>query len=249
MSEDIRRSLAKEEPMITLRVAALQIALVRIPPGEFMMGSPPNEEGHGRNEEPQRRVRISQGFYLGKYQITLAEYDEVMGNTPRDGAEHLLPVSQITYENAIEFCARLSTAAKLKISLPTEAQWEYACRAGTETRYYSGDTEADLARVGWYSKNSEGKTHQVGGKQPNAWGLYDMHGNVWEFCADFIEDYATMPDIDPIGAITPRHGAMRGGGWMHDAEECRSATRLISDDMFGGAGLRIALKISEQSLN
>jgi formylglycine-generating enzyme required for sulfatase activity len=247
MSEDIRRALANEAPTLTLRVAALQIALVRIPPGEFMMGSPVDEDGHGRNEAPQRRVRISQGFYLGAYEITQAQYDEVMGNSPRDGESHMLPVSQITYEDALEFCRRLSIAARLEVRLPTEAQWEYACRAGTETRYYSGDTEADLARVGWYSKNSDGRAHPIGQKKPNAWGLYDMHGNVWEYCADFIDDYALMPDTDPVGRIMPRNGAMRGGGWMHDSEECRAATRLISDDMFGGAGFRIALNISENT--
>jgi formylglycine-generating enzyme required for sulfatase activity len=136
---------------------------------------------------------------------------------------------------------------ELEVRLPTEAQWEYACRAGTQTRYYSGQTEADLGRVGWYSENSEGRAHPVGQKEPNVWGLYDMHGNVWEYCADFIDDYTTMPLTDPVGRVTPSGGAMRGGGWMHGPEECRSATRMISDDMFGGAGLRIALNVSEDT--
>lgn len=245
MSEDIRRAMANDAPTLTLRVGALQIALVRIAPGEFTMGSPLDEEGHAPNEEPPRRVRISKGFYLGRYQITQAQYLEVSGNTPGDGEATALPITQISYADAVEFCRLLSIAADLEVRLPTEAQWEYACRAGTPTRYYSGQTEADLSRVGWYSENSEGKVHPGGQKQPNAWGLYDMHGNVWEYCADFIDDYATMPDIDPVGRVTPRHSAMRGGGWMHGAKECRSATRLISDDMFGGAGFRIAINVGE----
>lgn len=245
MSEEIRRAMAKDASTLTLPVGSLQILLVRIAPGEFTMGSPRDEEGHGPNEEPQRRVRISKVFYLGRHEITQAQYQKVMGNSPGDGEGQTLPVSQISYADALEFCRRLSVATHLEVHLPTEAQWEYACRAGTQTRYYSGPTEADLTRVGWYSENSEGKAHPGGQKQPNAWGLYDMHGNVWEYCADFIDDFATIADTDPIGRVTPRQGAMRGGGWMHGAEECRSATRLISDDMFGGAGFRIAMNVSE----
>src|SRR5689334_20762028 len=144
MSEDIRRALTMEAPTLTLSVTTVPVVLARIAPGEFMMGSPSDEVGHQRNEEPRRRVRISEGFYLGKYQITQAQYDEVMGSKP-NGEDQTLPRSQIIYENALEFCRRLSAASKAKVSLPTEAQWEYACRAATETRYYSGETEADLA--------------------------------------------------------------------------------------------------------
>ena len=164
-----------------------------------------------------------------------------MGELPGGAESETLPVNDITYEDAQEFCRRLSNAAHAEVRLPTEAQWEYACRAGTQTVYYSGDTEADLARVGWYSENSDGTAHPIGQKQPNARGLFDMHGNVWEFCADFIDDYATMSSTEPVGRVSPRSGAMRGGGWMHDSESCRAATRLISDDMFGGAGFRVAL--------
>jgi len=241
MSQDIRGVFAKGASLATLRAGALEIDLVRIPPGEFTMGSPEEEEGHAPNEVPARRVRLSKAFYLGRFEITQAQYRAVMGEVPGDAEGDTLPVSQITYADALEFCRRLSSTANVEVRLPTEAQWEYACRAGTQSRYCSGSTEADLGRVAWYSGNSEGKAHPVGQKQPNAWGLYDMHGNVWEYCADFIDDYATMPKTDPVGRITPRHGSMRGGGWMHGPEYCRAATRLISDDMFGGAGFRIAV--------
>jgi len=241
MSSDIGEALAKGAPAGTLRADSLQIELLRIEPGEFTMGSPQSEKGHAPNEEPARRVRISRAFYLGRFEITRAQYRAVMGE-PRGGADgDTLPINNINYTDAQEFCRRLSSAAKVTVRLPTEAQWEYACRAGTQTPYYSGSTEADLARVGWYSGNSEGKAHGVGLKQNNAWGLNDMHGNVWEYCADFIEDYATMAGTDPVGRVTPRHGAMRGGGWMNGPEDCRAATRLISDDMFGGAGFRITV--------
>lgn len=241
MSEDIQSVLAKGAPAVTLRTGAVEIDLVRIPPGEFTMGSPESEAGHAPNEAPTRRVRLSKAFYLGRFEITRAQYRAVMGDAPGGAGGDTLPVSQITYADAIEFCRRLSASANVEVRLPTEAQWEYACRAGTQTRYNSGSTEADLDRVAWHDGNSEGKAHPVGQKQPNAWGIYDMLGNIWEYCADFIDDYATMASADPVGRVTPRHGAMRGGGWMHGPEQCRAATRLISDDMFGGAGFRIAL--------
>ncbi len=226
--------------MVTLTVGLLQIELIRLPSGDFIMGSPAIEQGHAPNEEPTRKVLISRAFYLGRFAITQPQYRALMVESP-GGAGDTLPVSDITYNDAQEFCRRLSKATNLDARLPTEAQWEYACRAGTRTPYYSGHTEADLARVAWYSGNSQATAHPVGEKQPNAWGLYDMHGNVWEYCADFISDYATMASIDPVGRISPRHGAMRGGGWMHDFEDCRAATRLMSDDMFGGAGFRVSL--------
>lgn len=241
MNEDIREALVKSAREVTLYTKEIQVDLVRIPPGEFLMGSQRSEEGHSPNEAPVRRIRLSKAFYLGRFEITRAQFRAVRGEMPGSAEGELLPVSDISYAAALEFVARLSEAANVEVSLPTEAQWEYACRAGTQTRYSSGSTETDLGRVAWHSGNSENKAHPVGQKQPNGWGLYDMHGNVWEYCADFIDDYATMASTDPVGRVTPRHGAMRGGGWMHGPEECRAATRLISDDMFGGAGFRIAL--------
>ena len=228
-------------PELILRAGAGQVELVRIPPGSFLMGSRPDEPGHLRNEGPQRRVRISNAFYIGRFEITRAQFREVTGRTPEGPAGDTLPVSGISYSEAIDFCRRLSATANLTVRLPSEAEWEYACRAGTATPYYSGSSDADLAQVGWYSENSDHRAHPVGEKQPNAWGLYDTHGNVWEFCADFIVDYAQMADTDPIGIVSPRTGAMRGGGWLFGPEKCRAATRLLSDDMFGGAGFRVAV--------
>jgi len=223
-----------------LNTGTSKIELVRIMPGTFMMGSPPDEQGHARNEEPLRRVRISKEFYLGRFEITQAQFRDVMGQAPAGEEGDVLPV-RTRYANAIEFCRRLSSTANVNVRLPTEAEWEYACRAGTGTPYYSGTTETDLAKAAWYSGNAEGKPHPVGQKQPNAWGLYDMLGNVFEYCGDYIEDYAKLPGTDPVGLVGPRNGAMRGGAWLYGPEQCRAATRMISDDMFGGAGFRIAV--------
>ena len=178
---------------LILRAGSSQIELVRIPPGSFLMGSPPDEPGQVRNEAPQRRIRISSPFYIGRFAITRAQFREVTGRTPEGPDANTLPISGISYATAIDFCRRLSGTTNLTVRLPAEAEWEYACRAGTTTPYHSGTSEADLARVGWYSENSDHRAHPVGEKQPNAWGLYDTHGNVWEFCGDFIEDYAKWP--------------------------------------------------------
>lgn len=245
MSEDLRAAISSGATELTLDVGGgLEIELVRIPPGQFTIGSPPDEAGRAGNEGPQRNITISNAFYLGRFQITGAQFQQVLSGAPVDVSA--LPVSNIRYAAAREFVRRVSALSQVEVVLPTEAQWEYACRAGTQTPYYSGATEADLARAGWYSENSGGQAHPIGQKEPNAWGLYDMHGNVWEYCQDFIDDYATMSDVDPIGRVTDNYGAMRGGGWMHGPSYCRASTRLISDDMFGGAGFRIALVPSEE---
>jgi formylglycine-generating enzyme required for sulfatase activity len=243
MSDDIRSATGRDATELTLSVAGVEIVLVRISPGRFTIGSPANEAGRLDNEGPQRSVTISKAFYIGRFPITIAQFQNVMSGGAAGESE--APVSEIFYADAKEFVRRVSTLAQFEVKLPTEAQWEYACRAGTQTPYYSGATEADLARAGWYSGNSEGHAHPVGLKEPNAWGLYDLHGNVWEYCEDFIDDYATISNVDPVGRITDRHGAMRGGGWMHGPSHCRAATRLISDDMFGGAGFRVALMPGE----
>jgi formylglycine-generating enzyme required for sulfatase activity len=242
MSEDIQAAIRKGAAAVTIDAGGVEFELVRIPAGEFTMGSPVSEPGHADNEEPARVVTISKPFYLARFQISCRQYRKVMGVA--SAHDDTVAMSQINYTDAKEFVRRVSSVAQIDVRLPTEAQWEYACRAGTRTPYYSGSTEPDLARAGWYSANSGGHPHPVGQKEPNAWGLYDMHGNVWEYCDDFIDDYATMPGTDPVGNISERYGAMRGGGWMYGPSYCRAATRLVSDDMFGGAGFRIAMHIS-----
>ena len=225
-----------------------------IPVGTFSMGSPAGESGRD-DDEDQVDVRIVTCFLLGKTEVTQSQWKSVMGNNPLHFKGDNLPVENVSWSDAIEFCwiltQREREAGRLpknwKYTLPTEAQWEYACRAGTTTGYYTGDTEADLARAGWYDGNSDRKTHPVGQKEPNAFGLYDMHGNVWEWCSDYY-NLSLSGGTDPVRTSSGngKFGSdrvYRGGSWNGDAQYCRSADRIGNSpgNRYGSLGFRVAL--------
>ncbi|MBZ0265914.1 SUMF1/EgtB/PvdO family nonheme iron enzyme [bacterium] len=208
---------------------------VTIPAGSFMMGSPPNEEDLFVNEVPQHRVTISKPFQMMKTEVTQEMWKSVMGNNPSNWKGDNLPVEQVSWNGCQEFIAKLNQRDPGKgYRLPTEAEWEYACRAGTTTRFNAGESVSDLARVGWYSGNSEYKTHPVGEKMPNAWGLYDMHGNVWEWCSDWYDVfyYQNSPSSNPTGSISGSYRVLRGGSWNNIGRHCRSADRNWSEPSY-----------------
>ena len=159
------------------------MVFVPIPAGEFQMGSPKSEPGH-RGDERQHLVRIAKPFYLSAYEVTQEQYNKVMGNNPSDNNGNNKPVEMISWNDAIDFCRKLSEQECVEFRLPTEAEWEYACRAGTTTAYSLRDDTSQLGKYAWYNSNAGNTTHPVGEKLPNAWGLHDMHGNVWEWCQD-----------------------------------------------------------------
>ena len=182
--------------------------LVLIPAGNFLMGSPETETDRRDYEGPQREVTISQPFYMGIYEVTQAQWRAVMGTEPwhgrvwvQSGAD--IAANHISWDDASKFCELLSEKTSKKVALPSEAQWEYACRAGSKTAYCFGDDAAKLGDYAWYYENAYNKdekyAHSVGRKQPNAWGLYDMHGNVLEWCRDWCaeEFYANARNADP----------------------------------------------------
>ena len=198
--------------------------LVRIPAGQFIMGSPDSEDGRD-TDEVQHLVTISKGFYMSTTPVTQGQWVAVMNTDPSKWQGDDLPVEQASWFDAVAFCRKLSQMEGKTYRLPTEAEWEYACRAGTSGQYNTGDADAAMAVAGWYADNSNGQTHSVAMKLPNAWGLFDMHGNVWQWCSDIYGDYADGPAVDPQGAKTGKRRVCRGGSWDTSAVECRSAAR------------------------
>ena len=191
-----------------------------IPPGSFAMGSTNGESG----EKPVHEVTIREGFYMGKYEVTQAQWRQVMGTNPSKFEGDSLPVAKVSWNDVQEFIGKLNEMNDgFVYRLPSEAEWEYACRAGT-----TGDYAGDLDSMAWYEDNSASQSHPVGQKQANAFGLYDMHGNMWEWCADaWHENYDGAPTDGSIwssGGDSSRR-VLRGGSWFNDSNLCRSALR------------------------
>jgi formylglycine-generating enzyme required for sulfatase activity len=222
----------------TFEVKNLAFRLRWIEPGSFLMGSPDDERGRNEDEGPQHQVTISRGFWLGETPCTQEQWEAVMGGNPSQHKRLKNPVDSVTWHECFEFCARLNERwPELELRLPTEAEWEYACRAGTKTAFSDGSDctnptgdDPALDRLGWYYRNSGTKTHPVGEKQPNAWGLYDLHGNVWEWCLDGRRNYNETPESDPLGPTDESaRRTLRGGSMWLDAKSCRATVRLEND--------------------
>jgi formylglycine-generating enzyme required for sulfatase activity len=207
---------------------------VWIEPGTFTMGSPASEEGRNA-DEPQHEVTISQGFYLGQFEITQAQWEGVMGTRPwaeqdfvQSNPSH--PAVYISWDDMQAFVIRLDDAAgEMIYRLPTEAEWEYACRAGSTTRWSFGDDKSQLGDYAWYGVNAWDVDLQwaqpVETKRPNPWGLYDMHGNVWEWVQDWYGSYSSTSVVDPQGASSGSFRVLRGGSFGRTARSMRSADR------------------------
>lgn len=207
--------------------------LVWIAPGNFVMGSPSTETGRGGDEGPQTQVTLTRGFYMGEFEVSQSEFAKVNGGSAGAFPIHPnLPVEMVSWQEAALHCQRLTqreaTAGRLPSGfvyrLPTEAEWEYACRAGKTTRYSFGDdlNGTSLGLYAWFGDVTAGETHLVGTKLPNPWGLHDMHGNVWELCFDALT-YTGGSVTNPVGAGSGK--MTRGGSWHSLAPRCRSATR------------------------
>jgi len=206
---------------------SIGMKFVLIPAGTFMMGSPGADVGR-EDDEVQHEVTITRAFYLQTTPVTQGQWARVMGNNPsrfKDDGDKC-PVEKIRWDEAQTFIEKLNEMEGTdKYRLPTEAEWEYACRAGSAERFCSGDDEGKLGEYAWYRGNSGKRTHPVGNKKANAWGLYDMHGNVWEWCQDCYGDYPAGPVTDPKGSPSCEFRVSRGGSWFDNASDIRSAHR------------------------
>ena len=221
--------------------------LVLIHAGSFTMGSPEGEIGRQENETPHE-VTISNSYYLGVFEVTQGEYEKVIEERPSVFIGIHLPVNQISREDAVTFCKKLSDLPEEKATgrnyrLPTEAEWEYACRANSPTAYCFGDSTESLGEYAWFDTNDGRTPHPVGQKKPNRWGLYDMHGNVWEWCNDWYIEYPSGAAINPSGPRGGKSFVFRGGSWSNPAASCRSAHRFTIEPTFrsGSLGFRVAL--------
>ncbi len=235
--EEEDESEAVDAPDILTNSIGTKLKL--IPAGTFMMGS--NEKDY---EKPIHQVTITKPFYLGVYQVTQKEWQAVMGNNPSKFKGRNRPVEQVSWDDCQEFCRKLSQKEGVTYRLPTEAEWEYACRAGTKKRYYWGnDFNGDYA---WWHDNSGGQTHDVGTRKPNAWGLHDMIGNVWEWCNDWCEgdyyQYCVDNNIvdDPQGPDTGSYRVLRGGSWNNNPNNLCKVSDLYNKFMAKVAGLSLA---------
>lgn len=237
------------EPLKTM-TNTVGMELVWIPPGEFAMGS----GGGEADESPIHTVRISKGFWMSRTEVTQAQYRTIMDARPWYGRLQIRnydddPAVYVTWDDADEFCRTLGHQEGKTYRLPTEAQWEYACRAGTATTFSFGDSDSALAEHAWFEKNvwlvGLERAQRVRGKRPNAFGLYDMHGNVWEWCRDWYDPhyYAAGPNTDPAGPAAGAKRVIRGGGWGDNAQDCRSASRdgIAPLERFSDRGFRIVL--------
>ena len=225
--------------------------LVLIHAGSFTMCSLGDALGPGPdNFDVYHEVALSNSYYIGVYEVTQEQYENVTGKNPSKFKAARNPVETVSWEDAVLFCKTLSDLPKEKAGertyrLPTEAEWEYACRATSTTDYSFGDDVESLAEYAWFKETSGGKTHEVGEKKPNRWGLHDMFGNVFEWCEDWYANYSAVAETDPQGPVVGQKRVIRGGSNIHDSAACRSSSRGICDPAVrhDNVGFRVVLNL------
>ena len=225
---------AQRDPDAYDLVNSISMPLKQISSGTFLMGSSVHQ--------PQHQVNLTDSFYVGVFEVTQAEFEAVMGKNPSQFVGATRPVDSVTWTEAKLFCRRLSqmpdeVAAGRKYRLPTEAEWEYCCRAGVEHKFNFGRDARHLPEYAWVRDNSKSGTHAVGTKKPNQWGLYDTNGNVWEWCHDWFGQYKAGPVDDPVGTSEGKGRVARGGGWDDYEYQCQSAYRIWCDPTLRSSGL------------
>ena len=223
---------------------SIGMKFVLIPSGSFMMGADLNFEDGSKDETPQHSVTISKSFYLGRYEVTQQQWVKVMGSNPSKFKGRTKPVEQVSWDDVQRFIKKLNAKENGRYyRLPTEAEWEYACRAGTTGAYSFGDDVDQVGGYGWFDGNSGDKTHPVGQKKPNSWGLHDMHGNVWEWVQDVYKNtaYDSHAASDPIYEGSGSYRVFRGGSWYYNARILRCANRLNNSPGYrnGNLGFRL----------
>ncbi len=241
---------------------SIGMKLKLIPAGEFMMGSPANEANRNEDEGPQHKVGITKAFYMGVTEVTQGQWFAVMGTKPWAGREFVqegdrefvregdtYPAMYVSWDDAVVYCEKLSAREGKTYRLPTEAEWEYACRGGTSTDYSFGSGSGSLKDYAWFDENAygigESHAHTVGMKKSNPFGLYDMHGNVFEWCADIYDakSYSSRSGttMDPMSSAGSGYRVLRGGSWYFNSGDSRSANR--SRNRPGSRSLNVGFRV------
>ncbi|WP_337810547.1 formylglycine-generating enzyme family protein [Prevotella sp.] len=223
----------------------ISIDMVRVEAGTFTMGATPEMENPWDGEKPTHQVTLTNDYYIGKYEVTQALWQAVMSNNPSYFKGDNLPVEKVSWNDCQEFISKLNTITGKTFRLPTEAEWEYAARGGKKSKGYQYSGSNNLSDVAWYEDNSGNKTHAVGSKQANELGIYDMSGNVWEWCQDWYGKYSSSSQTNPTGANSGSNRVRRGGGWGGNAWICRSSYRYSYAPGFSNDSLGLRLVLSE----
>ena len=223
----------------------ISIEMVKVEAGSFDMGATPEMENPDTDEMTVHRVTLTNDYYIGKYEVTQALWQAVMGGNPSNIKGDALPVETVNWGDCQDFISKLNAMTGKRFRLPTEAEWEYAARGGKKSRGYQYSGSNTLGDVAWYGDNSGSKTHAVGTKQPNELGIYDMTGNVWEWCQDWYDSYSSSPQTNPTGAASGSCRVDRGGGWGYSARYCRSSYRFDCTPDFRNGDLGLRLVLSE----
>ena len=232
--------------VITIPVKnGINIEMVKVEAGSFNMGATPEMENPKEDEKPVHLVTLTNNYYIGKYEVTQALWKIVMGSNPSNFKGDNLPIEKVSWNNCQKFISKLNKLTGKSFRLPSEAEWEYAARGGNKSRGYQYSGSNTIGDVAWYYGNSSSMTHAVGTKQPNELGLYDMTGNVWEWCQDWFGGYSSSPQTNPTGAVSGSIRVYRGGGWYHSAGDCRTSFRLVGAPGFRSDGLGLRLVLSE----
>ena len=226
----------------TLTVNGIKYNMVWVDGGTFRMGATSEQGSEISDEKPVHSVTLS-GYYIGKTEVTQALWQAVMGSNPSYFEGDDLPVEQVSWDDCQEFIRKLNSLTGQNFRLPTEAEWEFACRGGNNSRGYKYSGSNYIDNVAWYDGNSGDKTHPVATKSPNELGIYDMSGNVWEWCADWYGDYSSGRQTNPKGPYDGSSRVGRGGSWIINARGCRSSNRNNGNPTYrnDGLGLRLAL--------
>ena len=203
----------------------ISIDMVRVEAGTFTIGATPEMKKPDKDEKPAHQVTLTNDYYIGKYEVTQALWKAVMGNNPSYFKGDDLPVEQVSWYDCQEFLSKLNKITGKNFRLPTEAEWEFAARGGKKSRGYQYSGSNNFSDVAWYAVNSGCKTHAVGSKQANELGIYDMSGNVWEWCQDWYKGYSSSSQVNPTGANSGSNRVFRGGSWFDAARSCRSSCR------------------------